>query len=121
MTLVPRTRASLAALALVLAGAARAQPSPQPPVAFLPAFGKTVTTSATLLAANPRHTLVMVWNASPSLTLFVSFDPAVTIATGIPIAPGSWLQFNSLGPGQLLYGIAPSASIDARCQEGFDR
>jgi hypothetical protein len=106
---------------LALTWAAHAQPSPPPLAAYLPAVGKTVTTSATALAVNPAHNFVAVWNNSVSVTLYVAFDSAVTSSTGMPIPPGQYLMFNGLGAGQLLYGISPSGSIDVRVQEGFAR
>ncbi len=85
-------------------------------------YGKvTVGTTAVELkigtAAIPGRTGLMVANASSDTTvLYIGTDSNVTASNGFPIKAGEHLFLN-LVPGQKVYAIGSTASVDARIIE----
>jgi hypothetical protein len=106
-----------AALAALLSSAARADWH----YAWKPSVTVSVGTSATLCAPTTGHTFIEVWNTDASKYLEVSFDSTLTYGKGRPVLPGQFIHFTQLTPGQRLYCVTSSGTLDARVQEGFEQ
>ena len=80
----------------------------------------TVTTSATqILASNPNRKGCIVYNNSSTLILYFGFDSSVTTTNGMPIPPNSYYYDSGTSDAWrgVIYGIAPSDTINVRYQE----
>jgi hypothetical protein len=77
--------------------------------------GKTCTTSATKITTS-QALAITIMNNDASLTLYVGTDATVTTANGFPIPPQTAFTFDyqTLASATDYYGVAPSATIDAR-------
>lgn len=109
-------RIRLAALVAALGFSALALP-----IAYKPAVGVTVGTSAAACASSASHVYVKLWNEDASKKVYVAFDSSLTTASGIPVYPNSWIEFTGLARGQILYCVTTSTTADVRVQEGYDQ
>lgn len=78
----------------------------------------TLGVTATKLPVTPLkyRRAISILNNSTSDIVYVGFDPAITTATGWPLAAGGSISFDMNGQ-VLLYGISSSASTDVRILE----